>query len=154
VLRREVKILLCEPPREEELRRVAAEDSNPLKRAWAGRILQAGPDRQPRSVSFEIQSLVLDPVLGMLFWPGEVVADYALWVKSLDNLEVDPLVVAAYANGAVGYVPSAAMYPYGGYEVNGSHHYYNLPAPYAPDVEERLRRATAELLAGRDQERF
>lgn len=148
VRRREVEIPLAEPPGEEELRHVAAEDSNLLKRAWAGRMLQEGADRLPRSVSFEIQLLSLAPGLGVLFWPGEVVADYALWVKSLDNLEVDSLIAGAYANGAVGYVPSAAMYPYGGYEVNGSHHYYNLPAPYAPDVEERLRHATVELLAG------
>ena len=84
----------------------------------------------------------------VVFWPGEIVSDYALWLKSRDNEKKPRLLAAAYCNGAVGYIPSRAIYPFGGYEVNGSHHYYNLPAPYAPEVEDRLRRTTAELLAG------
>jgi len=38
------------------------------------------------------------------------------------------------------------MIPYGGYEVDGSHPYYILPAPYAPDIETRLRAATRSML--------
>lgn len=148
VARREIEMPLAEAPSEEELRAIEEGDSSSLKREWAARMLQAGTDRQPRSVPFEIQALILEPGLAVLFWPGEVVADYALWVKSRDNAGVGRVIAGAYANGAVGYVPSAAMIPFGGYEVNGSHHYYNLPAPYAPEVDERLRRATAELLAG------
>ena len=47
-------------------------------------------------------------------------------------------VAAAYSNGLIGYIPSKNAYPLGGYEVDGSHHYFRLPAPFTEDVEDRL----------------
>ncbi|MGH2561237.1 MAG: hypothetical protein ACRDJH_19380 [Thermomicrobiales bacterium] len=43
--------------------------------------------------------------------------------------------VAGYANGNVGYIPTADEYPRGGYEVTPSHLYYRLPQPVAPEAE-------------------
>lgn len=140
-----VEMPLAELPTEEELRRVAQEDELPLRRQWAGGLL--GREAIPTSVSFELQRLSLAPGAEVLFLPGEVASEYALWLKGLERArENRPLMIAAYANGAVGYVPSRAMLPLGGYEVNGSHFYYNLPAPYARDLEVRLRKAVCELM--------
>lgn len=133
-------------PEAGELRRIAEEDPAPLRRRWAEDLLRRDGG-VPRSLEFEIQVLALPPDMAIIFWPGEVVADYALWVKQIGSVPGDPLILAAaYSNGAVGYVPSRAIYPLGGYEVHGSHPYYRLPASYAPEVEDRLKDATLELL--------
>ncbi len=140
---------LAAPPPVGELERIAAEDPSPFRREWAGRLLRAGAPR-PEAIPFEMQLLRLarqgTPVLEVLFWPGEVAAEYALWARSELARPDCELLTAAYANGAVGYVPSAAMLPLGGYEVDGSHFYYNLPAPYAPGLEDRFRHCTRRLL--------
>jgi hypothetical protein len=138
---------LAEAPADPEFREIAASDPSPLRREWARRMLERGAAGRPRAVPFEMQALRLKPGYTLLFWPGEVAAEYALWLKGeFEQPGEQWVTAAAYANGAVGYVPGEKMYPLGGYEVNGSHFYYNLPAPYAPDVERRLRAATHNLL--------
>lgn len=141
VVRTVVEALLASPLSEAELRSVAEEEPNALRRQWARRMLAEGTP--PRSIPFELQALRLGEVLTVLFWPGEVVSDYALWAKATFP---GRMVVMAYCNGAVGYVPSTAIYPQRGYEVNGSHPFYGLPAPYAPEVEATLRGGTIELM--------
>lgn len=147
VARRVVDVALEEAPPDQELETTIRTDASPLRRLWAQGLLAGGRERLPKMIPFELQAVGLMPGLALVFWPGEVAAEYALWLKGLNRLhEGMRIMAAAYANGAVGYVPSAAMQPLGGYEVNGSHYYYNLPAPYAPDLESRLRAATLNLL--------
>ena len=149
--RRVVEMTLEAPPGREKLRRIAADDEAPLLRKWARRMLD-GYDSLPSAVPFEVQVLALWPGLCLVCWPGEVAADYALWLKrearsahggGTDRARV---LTAAYCNGAVGYVPSEIMIPLGGYEVSGSCPYYGLPAPYAPEVDRRLRVITQNLM--------
>ncbi len=145
VVRRNVlEVPLASPPSEGELRRLAQEAEGDLHRQWARGLLERA--RVPGTIPFELQALHLGPHARMVFLAGEVASEYALRLKNDKGNYFRPLIVAAYANGAVGYVPSATMYPLGGYEVNGSHPYYNLPAAYTPDVEERLLQATLEML--------
>jgi hypothetical protein len=127
----------------DELRALAESSPDPLHREWARRMLETTP---PGAVPFELQAVRFSEKLTALFWPGEIVAEYALWIKRLGRPQARRFLAIAYANGAVGYVPSRTIYPEGGYEVNGSHPYYNLPAPYSPDIEDQLRAATRELL--------
>ena len=126
---------------------MAEEDSSPGRQQWARQMLETGRERLPRAVPFELQAVALAPGMLLLFWPGEIASEYALWAKREIEREGGPRVLTiAYCNGAVGYVPSAAMYPLGGYEVNSSHYYYNLPAPYAPDIEARLQKVIREMV--------
>jgi len=46
--------------------------------------------------------------------------------------------VLGYTDGCPGYPPSAAEYPFGGYEVCDAHRYYGMPGPFAPGSLERL----------------
>src|SRR5690625_289808 len=46
--------------------------------------------------------------------------------------------VLGYTDGCPGYLPSAAEYPFGGYEVCDAHRYYGMPGPFAPGSLERL----------------
>ena len=55
-------------------------------------------------------------------------------------------VAAACSNGLIGYIPSKNACPLGGYEVDGSHHYFRLPAPFTEDVEDRLVEAALGVL--------
>lgn len=134
------------PPELAEWKRQAANDPNPLTRQWATRMLEQNPRE---SIPFELQAVSLGDDLTLLCWPGEIASSYALWAKqTVENTGVTQpgLLVAAYCNGAVGYVSTREMYPYGGYEVRGSHIYYGLPAAYAPEVDETLRETTLALL--------
>ena len=49
-----------------------------------------------------------------------------------------PTLYAGYTNGAVGYFPTAAAYPEGGYEPAYSNRSYGRPAPVAPECERML----------------
>ncbi|UNK70759.1 neutral/alkaline non-lysosomal ceramidase N-terminal domain-containing protein [Microbacterium sp. H1-D42] len=59
-----------------------------------------------------------------------------------------PLVVLGYCDGVAGYLPDAAEYAHGGYEVDDAHRYYAMPGPFARGSLERVTDAAAALLAG------
>jgi hypothetical protein len=80
--------------------------------------------------------------------PGEVFVEIG-WktrdaVAKAAGVSPDRVVVAAYANGSVGYVPTAAAMPEGGYEVTAYRH-ANKPLGYAAESEDILSGAAAEL---------
>jgi hypothetical protein len=82
--------------------------------------------------------------------PGEVFLEIG-W-KTRDVVAVaagvpsERVVVAAYANGSVGYVPTAAAMPEGGYEVTAYRH-GGRPSGFAPEAEDVLAGTAAELAA-------
>lgn len=80
--------------------------------------------------------------LTMVFLGGEVVVDYALRLRrELAELQASggPYVwTTAYANDVFGYVASERVRREGGYEVDRSGIYYNLPGPWAENTEEVL----------------
>ena len=82
------------------------------------------------------QVLQLNPGFRVLFLGGEVLSEIGLHLKRALSPAVT--VAAAYSNGLIGYIPSKNAWPLGGYEVNGSHYYFRLPAPFTDDVEDRL----------------
>lgn len=59
-----------------------------------------------------------------------------------------PLVVLGYCDGVAGYLPDAAAYAQGGYEVEDAHRYYGMPGPFARGSLERVTDAAAALLQG------
>ncbi len=67
--------------------------------------------------------------------PGETFAELSLATKSRAPL---PTLFAGYTNGIISYLPSAAEYPYGGYEVDYAHHSFGLIEQVAPESEELL----------------
>ncbi len=60
----------------------------------------------------------------LVFLPGEVF--FETGAKIAASLPADPVAVAAYGHGYIGYVPAAEAYAEGGYEVNESHRYVGL----------------------------
>jgi neutral ceramidase len=53
---------------------------------------------------------------------------------------------AGYSNGSVGYLPTAAAYEIGGYEVVHSYVWYHLPAPLAPTCAKQVEDAGVAFL--------
>jgi hypothetical protein len=80
--------------------------------------------------------------------PGEPFAATARQIRR-HALRTDPgatVVVAGYANGCPGYLPTAAEYPHRGYEVEEAHRYYGMPGPFARGSAEALVDAVTRLL--------
>ena len=123
-------------PEAARIDRLAAEEEG-LRRRWAEYVkglLSRGP--LPAACPHEIQVLQFNPEFRVLFLGGEVLSEIGMHVKQALSPAIT--VVVAYSNGLTGYIPSKNAYPLGGYEVDGSHHYFRLPAPFTGDVEERL----------------
>jgi len=140
-----VPLPLRPPSEERELTEIAANDPAPLKRDWARLMLSRREQAPlPRHADFEVQALHLGPGLTLIFWAGEMVVDYALWLaEATGSGTVFPI---GYSNGSVGYVPSRRIYPEGGYEVDGSYYYYGQPAPFERRAEDVVRLATGAVL--------
>lgn len=82
--------------------------------------------------------------------PGEVFLEIG-WktrdaVAQAAGVSPDQVVVAAYSNGSVGYVPTAAAIPEGGYEVTAYRH-GGKPFGFAPETEDVLANTAASLAA-------
>ena len=120
-------------------------------RRWAGRALEAvqAGGLEP-GVPAEVQVFRLGAVW-LVILPGEVFVEIGWRVRDAvaeaAGVPAQRVVVAAYANGNVGYVPTAAAMPEGGYEVT-TYRRGGLPAGYAPEAEEVLARTAADLAAG------
>lgn len=94
--------------------------------------------------AFEIQVIRVGD-LALVAYPGEMFVEYQL---GLDRESPFPRTVTlGYTNGCIGYVPTAAAYPEGGYEVTGAFRYYGT-LMIAPDCERLIREATLDLLEG------
>ncbi len=78
-------------------------------------------------------------VLGL---PAEMFVQYALDFERQASV---PVFSVAYSNGVHGYVPTAADYPYGGYEVDMAYKYYGT-LMYTPGCELIIRKAAYKLM--------
>ena len=115
----------------------AAREKDVRRRDWAKtmlRQLEYGP--LPQSCPQEVQLLRFNDDLQAVFLGGEVLTEIGQHIKAA--LAPATTITAAYANGLIAYVPSAAAYPLGGYEVDGSYHFFIRPAPFTNEVEERI----------------
>jgi putative membrane-bound dehydrogenase-like protein len=99
-------------------------------------------DKLPTKISYPVQTLVFGDSLAMVHLPGEVVVDYALRLKK--ELDGRRLWVTAYANHAPCYIPSERVLKEGGYEGGGAMIYYDIPAPFAPGLEDKIIAAVKE----------
>ena len=143
------------PPPEAELRALVDSGKWPggqaateTERQWAAGALKAMAEGGLEAgVPAEVQVYKLGSVW-LVTLPGEVFVEIGWKVRDAVAQAVgvgrERVVVAAYANGAVGYVPTAAAMPEGGYEVTAYRHSFN-PAGFAPEAEDVLARAAVHL---------
>ncbi|MGC8668622.1 MAG: neutral/alkaline non-lysosomal ceramidase N-terminal domain-containing protein [Chthonomonadales bacterium] len=99
-------------------------------------------ERQEKpSTEFTLQLLNVHGarILGM---PAEVFVQYAL---DFDQQAAGPVITLGYTNGVHGYLPTAADYDFGGYEVEAAHRYYGT-LMFAPECEMLVRQASYRML--------
>lgn len=117
-------------PTEEELR--AASETPGVLSEWGSAYL-AHPERLSPTATLHLQRLDLADGLSLLAMNAEVCVAYGHAVRAASDNRCLPV---AYANGIIGYLPTAAQIAVGGYEAVDSARYYFLPGIFAPEVEE------------------
>ena len=75
---------------------------------------------------------------------GEAFVEIGLTVK--ERSPFPHTIFLGYTNGCLRYIPTAAAYPAGGYEVHRAHAVYHLPATVAPNSADRIVRTSLGLL--------
>jgi neutral/alkaline ceramidase-like enzyme len=131
-----IDLPLAELPSRAEWERRAKEQS-PI--GYHARVNLARLDRGETlttKISYPVQSWTFGDQLALVFLPGEVVVDYSKRLKS--ELDGRRLWINAYANACPGYIPSERVLKEGGYEGGGAMVYYDIPAPYATGVEQKI----------------
>ena len=104
---------------------------------WA----QAGAERA-RVQPFEMQALALGELV-FLGMEGEIFARYQLDLEAAHG----PAVLCGFANGCIGYVPTADEYARGGYEIDQAYKVYPSVQMIAPASEVLIRQRAAALIA-------
>ncbi|HVF10101.1 MAG TPA: neutral/alkaline non-lysosomal ceramidase N-terminal domain-containing protein [Abditibacteriaceae bacterium] len=96
----------------------------------------------PQCVAAEVQTLQIGDVV-LVGVPGELFVELGFVIKQA--LAPAHAIVVGYANDNIGYIPTRASYPQGGYEVDDAYRYYGYPAPLAPAAGEEIVRAIKDL---------
>jgi neutral ceramidase len=113
-----------------------AELANPKASPAARRRAQRMLEQPVSETAYPVQAIRLGKSLTLLALGGEVVVDYAL--RARRDYPAEPLIVAAYSNSVMCYIPSERMLAEGGYEVVDNMVYYGQPGPFAAGVEARV----------------
>jgi neutral ceramidase len=107
---------------------------------WADAALAQGNRTMTQAFSIQVLALGSLVLLGM---EGEIFARYQLDIEA----RAGRTLVCGYANGCIGYVPTADEYARGGYEIDEAYKVYPSVRMIAPESEGLIRAAVAELLA-------
>jgi len=95
-------------------------------------------------VAYPVQAIRFGGDLTLLALGGEVVVDYSL--RTQREYPGEPVIVAAYSNSVMGYIPSERVLAEGGYEAVDNLIYYGQPGPFAPGVETRVFEAIGRVM--------
>ena len=137
VVMQEIPLAYDELPSREQLEEWAA-SSNKWDRRRGTFLLEKleQEGRLEDSYPYLVQVIRFNDDLALVALAGEVVVDYSLRLKRA--LDFPAVWVAGYANDVFGYVPSARMLDEGGYEPLGALRYGTRPAPFKPELEEKI----------------
>jgi neutral ceramidase len=83
--------------------------------------------------------------------PGEIFGEIGMAVK--ERSPADVTLYAGYTNGIVTYFPTAAEYPFGGYEPDYGNRSFGQPAQVAPESEQVLTETAVRLVGSLFPER-
>lgn len=120
-------------------------DKDVFRARLARAMLKAYEQRRPvRTVPYSVQAFRLGNEVAIVALGGETVVDYALKTKAA--YPKMRLVVAGYSNDVACYIPTARILSEGGYEAVTSMVYYGMPAPFLPEVEDRIHASIRQVL--------
>ncbi len=89
-----------------------------------------------RRYPYPVEAIQFGKDLTLVAVGGEVVVDYDLRIKR--EYGSKGIIVAAYSNDVMSYIPSVRVLKEGGYEADDSMIYYGLPGPYDDQVEDHI----------------
>ncbi len=132
----------------EEIVRVVNETTEPLTPRLFARaesvVLPLAMEPEQRILS--LQRLDLAAELTLVAMGGEICVDYGDFIKA--QRPPGGAIPIGYANGMIGYIASARLFPEGGYEPDTSHEVFDLPSPFQPSIEPILQEAIRAILQG------
>ena len=97
----------------------------------------------PDSVTLDLQVISIGNVV-LANLPGEVFCEYGLALKKMTKSHVIPV---AFANGNIGYIPTAEAFIEGGFTIEHDYKYYRAEKMTGPELENIILDAMKELLA-------
>ena len=110
---------------------------------WAEDALKmVNNDGGPKSVRVPLQAISFGGIT-LATLPGEAFCEYGLAFRKMTKDEVMPV---GYANGNIGYIPTAEAYNEGGYEVDNAIRYYDVKM-IGPGSEQVIMDAMKSLLS-------
>lgn len=115
-------------------------DNQAFVQAWARHLLDSVENNTPivTNIPFEIQTVRFGNTLAVVTLAGEMTVEHGLRLKRELGPRVDNVLVLAYTNDVVGYVPVRRQIPEGGYEVWSSQQYWKRTGPYVAETEDRI----------------
>lgn len=135
-------------PIDMDLVRAGIEDDRDFVQAWARHLLDSVENNAPvvTNIPFEIQTVRFGNALALVTLAGEMTVEHGLRLKRELGPRVDNVLVLAYTNDIVGYVPVRRQIPEGGYEVWASQQYWKRTGPYVAETEDRIHAAVSRSL--------
>ncbi|MDE3259712.1 MAG: neutral/alkaline non-lysosomal ceramidase N-terminal domain-containing protein [Gemmatimonadota bacterium] len=123
-------------------------DNQAFVKAWARHLLDSVENNAPvvTNIPFEIQTVCFGDTLAMVTLAGEMTVEHGLRLKREIGPHFANLLVLAYTNDIVGYVPVRRQIPEGGYEVWASQQYWKRTGPYVAETEDRIHAAVSRSL--------
>ena len=117
-------------------------------RAWARHLSDSVENNIPVATRFpfEIQTVRFGNALALVGLAAEMNVEHGLRLKRELAPFFDSLLVAAYTNDIVGYIPVKRQIPEGGYEVWNNQQHWKRTGPFVEDTEDRIHDAVHEML--------
>ena len=117
-------------------------------RAWARHLSDSIENNIPVATRFpfEIQTVRFGNALALVGLAAEMNVEHGLRLKRELAPFFDSLLVAAYTNDIVGYIPVKRQIPEGGYEVWNNQQHWKRTGPFVEDTEDRIHDAVHEML--------
>lgn len=125
------------------------QNPNPVVQNWAKHFQSSKdlPDAIVTQIPFEVQTLSLGSAFALVALSGEMTVEYALRLKKELAPHFDHMLICAYANHIIGYVPVKRQIPEGGYEVTTNQYHLKRTGPYVAQTEDQICQTVYHLLS-------
>ena len=115
--------------------------------AWDVYIREEEKEDLPESVPFICQCISISPNAKVLGLEGEMFTETGLKIKQETG---NRIIIAAYSNGSVGYVPTEEALAAGGYEAEDAYKIYWKNAPFTKDTSYYITEESINLIKQTD----
>ncbi len=135
-------------PIDMDLVRSSLDAGSDYVQAWARHLFESVENNIPVATRFpfEIQTVRFGDALAVVGLAAEMNVEHGLRLKRELAPFFDNLLVTAYTNDIVGYIPVKRQIPEGGYEVWSNQQHWKRTGPFVEDTEDRIHNAVHEML--------